>query len=110
MRGVTGRFLYIALPAALNLEYFFLHGLNESRSVVGRAKEVGDVPRTYVGNPLNLRELRFPAASVRKAGILIRMVPSSDTMTHPMDVGTGFIARPAAKAVSDGFGNIYTVT
>ena len=51
VRGVTGRFLYVDLPTVLNLEYFFLHGFNESRSVVGRAKEVGDVTRTYVRQP-----------------------------------------------------------
>ncbi len=62
MRSSVGRFLSIDLPNALNLEYFFLHGLNRARTVVGRAKAVGDVPRTYVGSPLNLKELQFPGA------------------------------------------------
>ncbi|MDE0636001.1 MAG: hypothetical protein OXI43_09165 [Candidatus Poribacteria bacterium] len=62
MRSSVGRFLYIDLPNATNLEYFFLHGLNRTRTVVGRAKAVGDVPRTYVGSPLNLQELQFPGA------------------------------------------------
>ena len=110
MRSVTGRFLYIDLPAALNLEYFFLHGLNESRSVVGRAKEVGDVPRTYVGNPLNLKELKFPGSvstegwNINQDGSVVGHYDSADGRRH------GFIARPVDKAVSDQFSNAYTVT
>ena len=110
MRSVTGKFLYIDLPAALNLEYFFLHGLNESRSVVGRAKEVGDIPRTYVGNPLNLRELRFPGSvstegwNINQDGSVVGHYDSADGRRH------GFIARPTDAAVSDHFSNTYTVT
>ena len=109
MRGVTGRFLYIDLPAALNLEYFFLHGLNESRSVVGRAKEIGDVPRTYVGNPLNLKELKFPGSvstegwNINQDGSVVGHYDTADGRRH------GFIARPAAKAVSDQFSNIFNI-
>ncbi len=110
MRGVTGRFLYIALPAALNLEYFFLHGLNESRSVVGRAKEVGDVPRTYVGNPLNLRELRFPGSistegwNINQDGSVVGHYDSLDGRRH------GFIAKPVDKEESDSFSNVFNMT
>ena len=110
MRGATGRFLYIDLPAVLNLEYFFLHGLNESRSVVGRAKEVGDVPRTYVGNPLNLRELRFPGSistegwNINQDGSVVGHYDSPDGRRH------GFIARPVTKEVSDQFSNVFNVT
>ena len=110
MRSVTGRFLYIDLPAALNLEYFFLHGLNESRSVVGRAKEVGDSPRTYVGNPLNLRELRFPGSvstegwNINQDGSVVGHYDSPDGRRH------GFIARPVTKEVSDQFSNVFNVT
>ncbi len=109
MRGATGRFLYIDLPAALNLEYFFLHGLNESRSVVGRAKEVGDVPRTYVGNPLNLRELLFPGSvstegwNINQDGSVVGHYDSPDGRRH------GFIARPVTKEVSDQFSNVFNV-
>ena len=110
MRGVTGSFLKIDLPASLNLDYFFLHGLNESRSVVGRAKEVGDVPRTYVGNPLNLRELRFPGSvstegwNINQDGSVVGHYDSPDGRRH------GFVARPTAKDESDHFGNFYTVS
>ncbi len=110
MRSVTGTFFYIDLPAALNLDYFFLHGINESRSVVGRAKEVGDVPRTYVGNPLNLRELQFPGSistegwNINQDGSVVGHYDSADGRRH------GFIARPADAAVSTHFGNTYSVT
>ena len=110
MRGATGRFLYIDLPTALNLEYFFLHGLNESRSVVGRAQETGDVPRTYVGNPLNLKELKFPGSvstegwNINQDGSVVGHYDSPDGRRH------GFIAKPTTKAESTHFGNFYTAT
>ncbi len=110
MLGVTGRFLYIDLPEALNLEYFFLHGLNESRSVVGRAKEVGDVSRTYVGNPLNLRELQFPGSistegwNINQDGSVVGHYDSADGRRH------GFIARPTSQVEAENYSNTYSVT
>ncbi len=110
MRSSVGRFLSIDLPNALNLEYFFLHGLNESRSVVGRAKAVGDVPRTFVGSPLNLKELQFPGAvstegwNINQDGSVVGHYDSADGRRH------GFIARLTSKEESDHFGNTYTVS
>ncbi len=110
MRSSVGRFLSIDLPNALNLEYFFLHGLNRARTVVGRAKAAGDVPRTYVGSPLNLRELQVPGAvstegwNINEDGSVVGHYDSPDGRRH------GFIARLVAKAESDHFGNVYHVT
>ena len=110
MRSSVGRFLSIDLPNALNLEYFFLHGLNRARTVVGRAKAVGDVPRTYVGSPLNLQELQFPGAvstegwNINEDGSVVGHYDSADGRRH------GFIARLGTKEESDHFGNTYTVT
>ncbi len=110
MRSSIGRFLAIDLPNALNLEYFFLHGLNESRSVVGRAKAVGDVPRTYIGSPLNLKELQFPGAvstegwNINQDGSVVGHYDSTDGRRH------GFIARLGTKEESDLFSNIFNVT
>ena len=110
MRSSFGRFLSIDLPNATNLEYFFLHGLNNARAVVGRAKAVGDVPRTYVGSPLNLRELRVPGSvstegwNINQDGSIVGHYDSADGRRH------GFIARLGPKAESDYFGNIYNVT
>ena len=110
MRSSVGRFLSIDLPNALNLEYFFLHGLNRARTVVGRAKAVGDVPRTYVGSPLNLQELKVPGAvstegwNINEDGSVVGHYDSADGRRH------GFIARLVPKAEGDHFGNAYTVT
>ncbi len=110
MRSSVGRFLSIDLPNALNLEYFFLHGLNRARTVVGRAKAVGDVPRTYVGSPLNLQELQVPGAistegwNINEDGSVVGHYDSADGRRH------GFIARLVPKAEGDHFGNTYTVT
>jgi len=110
MRSSVGRFLSIDLPNALNLEYFFLHGLNRARTVVGRAKATGDVPRTYVGSPLNLKELQFPGAvstegwNINEDGSVVGHYDSPDGRRH------GFIARLVPTAEGDRFGNTYTVT
>ena len=110
MRSSVGRFLSIDLPNALNLEYFFLHGLNRARTVVGRAKASEDVPRTYVGSPLNLQELQVPGAvstegwNINEDGSVVGHYDSADGRRH------GFIARLGPKAESDYFGNIYNVT
>jgi len=110
MRSSVGRFLSIDLPNALNLEYFFLHGLNRARTVVGRAKAVGDVPRTYVGSPLNLQELQVPGAvstegwNINEDGSVVGHYDSADGRRH------GFVARLTAKEESDHFGNTYSVT
>ena len=110
MRSSFGRFLSIDLPNALNLEYFFLHGLNRARTVVGRAKASDDVPRTYVGSPLNLQELQVPGAvstegwNINEDGSVVGHYDSADGRRH------GFIARLGTQAESDNFGNVYHVT
>ena len=110
MRSSFGRFLSIDLPNALNLEYFFLHGLNRARTVVGRAKAVGDVPRTYVGSPLNLKELQFPGAvstegwNINEDGSVVGHYDSADGRRH------GFIARLVPRAEGDRFGNTFNMT
>ena len=109
-RSPVGRFLSMDLPNATNLEYFFLHGLNNARAVVGRAKAVDDVPRTYVGNPLNLQELHFPGSvstegwNINQDGSVVGHYNSADGRRH------GFIARLTSEAVSDYFGNVFNVT
>ena len=109
-RSPVGRFLSMDLPNATNLEYFFLHGLNNARAVVGRAKAVGDVPRTYVGNPLNLQELQFPGSvstegwNINQDGSVVGHYDSADGRRH------GFIARIGTKSESDYFGNVFNVT
>ena len=82
-----------------NLEYFFLHGINDSVLVVGRAKAVDDVPRTYVGSFLRgLYELRFPGSvstegwNINQDGSIVGHYDSPDGRRH------GFITRPTEDA------------
>ena len=44
MRAPDGRFGSLALPSAPTLDYFFVHGVTDTRIAVARAKVVGDVP------------------------------------------------------------------
>ena len=106
----NGHLATINLPTkGLTLEYFFVHGISDARSIVARAKAVGDVPRTYAGQYV-LHELQFPGAvntqgyNINQDGSVVGHYESADGRTH------GFIARPANPARSDAFGNAYTVT
>ena len=110
-RTAAGRFLSIDLPQAAQFEFFFVHGINDAGTLVGRAKRVGDVPRTYVGSfRRGLQELTFPGSvstegyNINQDGSVVGNYKSADGRTH------GFIARPATEAVSDFFGNTYHVT
>ena len=91
-------------------EYIFLHGISDVGVIVAQSKAVGDVPRTYVGGPEGLHELRFPGSvstegwNINQDGSVVGHYESPDGRRH------GFIARPAPKAESDRFGNFYTVS
>ena len=106
----NGGLATIDLPTkGLTLEYFFVHGISDARSIVARAKAVGEVPRTYAGQYV-LHELQFPGAvstqgyNFNQDGSVVGHYESPDGRIH------GFIARPAAEAVSDYFGNAFNVT
>ena len=98
------------LPEAPNLEYFHYHGINDAGFLVGRAKAVGDVPRTYVGVFGELHEVQFPGAvstegwNINQDNSIVGYYDTPDGRRH------GFIAKPVAHAESDYFGNTYTVT
>ncbi len=106
----NGSLATIDLPTkGLTLEYFFVHGISDARSIVARAKAVGDVPRTYAGQYV-LHELEFPGAvstqgyNINQDGSIVGHYESADGRVH------GFIARPVDQAVSEHFSNAYTVT
>ncbi len=61
VRDSDGGYRSIDLPDAASLEYIFFHGINDAGVSVGRAKEVGDVPRTYRHIP-GYFELQFPGS------------------------------------------------
>ncbi|MCY3724475.1 MAG: T9SS type A sorting domain-containing protein [Candidatus Poribacteria bacterium] len=111
----TGRFIILDYLEPSSLEYFFLHGINDSEGsgvfVVARAKAVGDLPRSYVGSyRYGLHELKFPGSvstegwNINQDGSVVGHYDSPDGRRH------GFIARLDTKAAHDRFRNAYTVT
>ncbi len=111
VRALDGRFLSLDLQQAARFEYFFVPGINDAGTVVGRAKPADDVPITYVGSfRRGLTELKFPGSvstegyNINQDGSVVGNYVSTDGRTH------GFVARPVAKEVSERFGNIYNVT
>ena len=110
IRDADGRMRSIDVPGAENMEYIFTHGINDAGVSVNRTKIVDDIPRTYIGTLRGFRELSFPGGistegwNINQDGSIVGNYKSADGRTH------GFIARPAAEAVSDYFGNTYHVT
>ncbi len=111
MRQASGRFISLDLPNAAQFEYFFVHGINDVGTLVGRSKRVGDIPRTSVGSLQHgLHPVQYPGSvstegwNINQDGSVVGYYDSADGRRH------GFIARPATEAVSDAFGNAYTVT
>ena len=110
VRLPNGNFATQDLPGAPNLEYFHYHGINDAGFLVGRAKAVGDVPRTYVGVFGELHEVQFPGAvstegwNINQDGSIVGYYDMPDGRRH------GFIARLVALEVGDYFGNVYHVT
>jgi len=111
----SGRFLILDYLDPSNLEYFFLHGINDAEGsgvfTIARAKAAGDRPRSYVGSYLyGLHELQFPGSvstegwNINQDGSVVGHYDSADGRRH------GFIARLSTKSESDHFGNKYTVT
>ena len=94
VRAPDGRFIFADVLEVSNLEYFFAHGVNDVGLAVIRAKAVGDISRTYLGNFGQIRELRFPGSvttegwNINRNGSVVGHYTSADGRTH------GFIARP----------------
>ena len=95
IRTPTGRFVPLKLPQAENLEYFFVHGINDVRTVVARTKRVDDLPGTLVGTFQDgLKRLEVPDSvstegyNINQDGSIVGHYKSADGRTH------GFIARP----------------
>ena len=109
-RAPDGRFGFADILAAADFEYIFMHGINDVGIIVGRAKQVGDVPRTYVGRFGEPHELQVPGSvgtegwNINQDGSVVGHYDSADGRRH------GFIARPVAEEVSDYFSNAYNVT
>ena len=105
------RLISIDLPNPAQFEYFFVHGINDVGTLVGRIKRVGDVPRTLVGTfQHGLQQLQIPGSvstegwNINQDGSIVGHYDSADGRRH------GFIAKVSDKAESDRFGNFYTVS
>ena len=102
IRPPNNRFTSIDLPDAANLDYYFVHGINDAGTFVARAQVSGDIPRTYVGTFSGREELRFPGSvstegyNINQDGSIVGNYDTPDGRRH------GFIARPAVSGtVSD---------
>ena len=109
--GQNDRFISLDFPQAATFEYFFVHGINDVGTLVGRSKRIGGVPRTSVGSLQHgLHPIQYPGSvstegwNINQDGSVVGHYDSPDGRRH------GFIARPAPEAMSDAFSNAYTVT
>ena len=96
VRTPAGRFVSLDLPQAPNLEYFFVHGINDAQIVVARTKPLDDVPLTYVGTfQGGLQPFKVPGSvstegyNINQDSSIVGNYESADGRIH------GFIARPA---------------
>ena len=83
-----GQFSALSLPSTTALEYFFIHGISDQGLIVGRAKAVGDVPRTYVGTARELLEIKVPGSistegwNVNQDGSIVGYYDTADGRRH----------------------------
>ena len=97
----TDNFLSLKLTTEAKQEYFFVHGINDARVVVARAKLVDAPPLTYVGLfPEELQELKFPGSvstegyNINQDGSVVGHYDTADGRRH------GFIARPVGDTAA----------
>ena len=110
MRQPNGRFISLDLPRAETFEYFFVHGINDAGTLVGRSKRIGGAVRTSVGSLQHgLRPLQFPGSvstegwNINQDHSVVGYYDTADGRRH------GFIARPTTKEDSDRYANIFNL-
>ena len=101
VRVADGEFVSLKLTTEAEQEYFFVHGINDARIVVARAKSVDAPPFTYVGLfPEGLQELKFPGSvstegyNINQDGSVVGHYDTADGRRH------GFIARPVGDTAA----------
>ena len=102
VRPPDGDFRFLRISRASELEYFFVHGINDARVVVARSKVRGDIPRSYVGiyEKETLEELQFPGGvstegwNINQDGSIVGHYDTPDGRRH------GFIASPTPALVA----------
>ena len=87
-------FTSIDLPDAANLDYYFVHGINDAGVYVARSQAVGDIPRTHVATYAGQAELRVPGSvstegyNINQDGSVVGNYDTENGQRH------GFIAKP----------------
>ncbi len=101
VRTPEGRFAPLNLPQAAELEYFFVHGINDARIMVARTKRIDGVPITLVGTfQEGLKAFEVPDSvstegyNINQDGSIVGHYDSADGSRH------GFIARPITDTVA----------
>ncbi len=101
VRTSNGTFVFHDYLDSSLLEYFFVHGITDTRIIVARAKATGDIPRSYAGtSQQGLSELQFPGSvstegwNINQDGSVVGYYDSADGHRH------GFIARPTAETAA----------
>ena len=101
VRVADGDFVSLKLTTETKLEYFFVHGINDARIIVARAKPVDGPPITYVSLfPEELQELKFPGSvstegyNINQDGSVVGHYESADGRK------LGFIARPVVDTAA----------
>ena len=94
-RTAEGSFITLDFSQITNLEYFFVHGVNDARTAVARIRWEGELPSTLVGTfPENLQAFKVPNSvstegwNINQDGSVVGHYDSPDGRRH------GFIARP----------------
>ena len=90
-----GRYVAFELTNAENLEFFYVHGVNDALIRIARGKVFGDVTRTYLGTFTDgLRELKVPGSvstqgyNINQDSSVVGFYETPDGRRH------GFIAKP----------------
>ena len=100
LRTPNGDFVTIDLRDPSEIDYFFVHGVNDGGLTVARFKLAGDVPRTIVGTFRGEGQetaLQFPGSvstegwNINQDGSVVGYYDTTDGRRH------GFIAKPTAQ-------------
>ena len=101
IRVAEGDFVSLKLTTETKQEYFFVHGINDARIIVARAKPVDAPPITYVSLfPEELQELKVPGSistegyNINQDGSVVGHYESADGSIY------GFIARPVVDTAA----------
>ena len=93
----NGEFIAGDILTTSDLEFVFLHGVNDIGVIVARSKVAEDVPRTYVGIFGDLEELRFPGSVITEGWNINQDSSVVGNYVTPDGRRHGFIAKPVRE-------------